>query len=47
MSTVESYLGKWGKRVNFGNITAEILTKNMREKISDVMVVGGKKFKFQ
>ena len=29
--TVESYLGKWGKRVNFGNIATKILTKSMRE----------------
>ena len=27
MSTIPSYLGNWGKRVNFGNGAAEILTK--------------------
>ena len=32
MGIVQSYLGNWGKRVNFGNGVAEILTKSMREK---------------
>ena len=27
MGIVQSYLGNWGKRVNFGNGVAEILTK--------------------
>ena len=27
MGTVPSYLGNWGKRVNFGNGVAKILTK--------------------
>ena len=27
MGTILSYLGNWGKRMNFGNDVAEILTK--------------------
>ena len=27
MGTFQNYLGNWGKRVNFGNGVAEILTK--------------------
>ena len=30
--TVQSYLGNWGKRVNFGNVVAEIQQKYERER---------------
>ena len=32
IGTVQSYLAKWGERLNFGNIVAEIVRKSMREK---------------
>ena len=47
MGTVPSYLGNWGKRVNFGNGVAEILTKvweREREKKWEREKVGERKF---
>ena len=32
IDTVQSYLAKWGERLNFGNTVAEIVRKSMREK---------------
>ena len=32
IGTVQSYLVKWGKKLNFGNTIVEIVRKNMREK---------------
>ena len=32
ISTIQSYLAKWGERLNFGNGVAEIVRKSMREK---------------
>ena len=32
IGTVQSYLVKWGERLNFGNTVAEIVRKSMREK---------------
>ena len=32
IDTVSTYLGKWGERVNFGNIVAEISTKVWEKK---------------
>ena len=46
MGTVQNYLGDWGKRVNFGNSVAKILTKVWREKISDVTGGGRKNLNF-
>ena len=43
ISTVLTYLGKWGKRVNFGNGVAEIQQKYEREKEK----VGERNFEFQ
>ena len=40
IDTVSSYLGNWGKRVNFGNSVAKIQQKYEREKEK----VGEKKF---
>ena len=46
MGIVQNYLGNWGKRVNFGNGVAKILTKVWREKISDVTGGGRKNLNF-
>ena len=32
INTIQSYLAKWGERLNFGNGIAEIVRKSMREK---------------
>ena len=32
IGTVQSYLAKWGERLDFGNIVAEMVRKSMREK---------------
>ena len=34
IGTVQNYLEKWGKKVNFGNGVAEIAIKSMRERES-------------
>ena len=43
IGTVTTYLGKWGKRVNFGNGVAEIQQKYEREREK----VGERKFEFR
>ena len=32
IGTVQSYLAKWGEKLNFGNTVVEIVRKSMREK---------------
>ena len=43
IGTVQSYLEKWGKRVNFGNGVAEITRKSMRESKDKWCDGGGRK----
>ena len=43
IGTVQSYLEKWGKRVNFGNGVAEIARKSMRESKDKWCDGGGRK----
>ena len=43
ISTVQSYLEKWGKRVNLGNGGAEIARKIMRESKDKWCDGGGRK----
>ena len=43
IATVQSYLGKWGNRVNFGNNVVEITRKSMRESKDKWCDEGGRK----
>ena len=46
IGTVQSYLAKWGKRLNFGDTIAEIMRKSMREKKAEWCDWEGEKMNF-
>ena len=46
IGTVQSYLAKWGERLNFGNTVAEIVRKSMREKKTEWCDWVGEKMNF-
>ena len=46
IGTVQSYLTKWGERLNFDNTVAEIVRKSMKEKKTEWCDWVGEKMNF-